>query len=117
MTDLAAKSQGQLLRRHVIGAETSLQHEVAGIVERERADLRRRSFGGAGQDLLQDLVEVQRRRRGLQRLLQVAQLPDAALVLLVQLCVADGDDALVAQRGKHSLVARGPLSLLAVEDR
>ena len=53
----------------------------------------------------------------MQRLLQVAQLPDAALVLLVQLRVAHRDNALVAERRQDALIVRRPLALLVVENR
>ena len=113
---LPAKVERELLRRVMIGAESPFQHEAPAILQRQAADLRHRGLGCAGQYLLQDLVEVQRRGRGLQRLLQVAQLPDAALVLLVQLGVAHRNDTLVAKGRQDALIVGAPFAFLVVKD-
>ena len=115
--DVAAELERKLLGRRVVGAKTALQDQATTVLQRETPDLRGRSLGRTREHLLQDLVEVEGRGCRLQRLLQVAQLPDAALVLLVQLRVADGDDPLAAQRRQDALVVRRPFALLVVEDR
>ncbi len=116
-TDLTAKAQRQAFRGSGVRAEPALQDELARVFEGQTADLGRRRFRSAGQHLLQDLVQVEGGCGGLQRLLQVLQLPDAALVVVVQLRIPDRDHALVAERREHALVIGGPLAFLDVENR
>jgi len=114
--DLTAKSKRELLGRLMVGAESTFQDQPGPVVEGETSDLGRRRFGRAREHLLQHLIQIERRSGRLQSLLEVAQLPDASLVLLVQLRVAHRNHALIAQRGQHALVVRGPLARLGVED-
>ena len=115
--DVTPDAECQLFSRARVGAESALEDELSRLVQGEAADLRARRLGRPGKHLLEHLVQVQGGRRRLQGLLQVPQLPDASLVVVVELRVSDSDHALIAQGGEHALIVGGPLALLDVEHR
>ncbi len=116
IADVTAEPQRELFRGARVGAEAAPEDQPSRFPQGQAADLRRRCLGRTREHLLEHQVQVQGRGRRLKRLLQVLELPDAALVVVIQLGVADRDDSLVAQRRQNALVVLGPLARAHVED-